>query len=204
MIKTIIFDFGNIFINLDIEGFTKNAFKHLNIDEFSEEMIAFNSFYEQGLVSTNEFLEFYTENFPKLAEEDLVDIWNFMLKDFPQNRLAFLKGLKNTSKYKLILLSNTNELHINWIKEHVSFFEAFKSCFDAFYLSHEINLRKPNKDIFEFVLNKNTLKADECLFIDDNKDNIKTAEKLGLHVWNLNPETEDIITLFKTKKQLFD
>src|SRR5690606_22455386 len=169
-----------------------------------EEMIAFNSFYEQGLVTTNEFLEFYTENFPKLAEDDLVDIWNFMLKDFPQNRLDFLKELKNTSTYKLILLSNTNELHIEWIKEHVGFYEAFKSCFDVFYLSHEINLRKPNKDIFDFVLNKNTLKADECLFIDDNKDNIKTAEKLGLHVWNLNPETEDIITLFKTKKQLFD
>ncbi|PKQ44856.1 HAD family hydrolase [Confluentibacter flavum] len=203
MIKTIIFDFGNVFINLDIEGFTQNAFKHFKIDELSEEMMAFNSFYEQGLISTDEFLEFYTENFPKLSEEDLIGIWNFMLKDFPKHRLDFIKDLKQTSKYKLILLSNTNELHIEWIKKNVSFYEEFKNCFDAFYLSHDIHLRKPNRDIFEFVLNKNNLNAEDCLFVDDNKDNIKSANALHINTWHINPETEDITTLFKVKSHLF-
>ncbi|WP_100615567.1 HAD family hydrolase [Confluentibacter citreus] len=203
MIKAIIFDFGNVFINLDIEGFTQNAFKHFKIDAFSEEMIAFNSFYEQGLISTDEFLEFYTENFPKLTEEGLIDIWNFMLKDFPKHRLDFLKELKISSKYKLILLSNTNELHMDWIKKNVPFYEEFKNCFDAFYLSHEIHLRKPNRDIFEFVLKENNLIAKDCLFIDDNKDNIKTANALGIATWYINPETEDVTTLFKLKSHLF-
>ena len=203
MVKTIIFDFGDVFINLDIEGFTQNAFKHFKIREFSEEMIAFNSFYEQGLISTNEFLEFYMENFPKFSKEELIDIWNFMLKDFPKHRLDFIKELKESSKYKLILLSNTNELHIDWIKGSIPFYEAFKNCFDAFYLSHDIQLRKPNRDIFEFVLKENNVNANDCLFIDDNEDNIKTADSLGITTWHINPKTDDITTLFKVKSHLF-
>ena len=123
MIKTLIFDFGNVFINLDIEGAAKYAFETLEIESFSEEMTAFNSFYEQGLISTEEFLEFYLENFPKLSKEDLVYTWNYMLKHFPKQRLEFLKTIKASSKYKLILLSNTNELHIDSVKESISFYD---------------------------------------------------------------------------------
>ncbi len=200
MIKTLIFDFGNVFINLNIENATKNALKKFQIESFSEEMIAFNRLYEMGLVSTNEFLEFYTENFPELSKNDLIEIWNFMLKDFPKYRLDFLKQLKASKKYKLILLSNTNELHINWIKKHVSFYNEFKNCFDSFYLSQDINLRKPNQDIFEFVINKNNLVANECLFIDDVKENTDAANLLGICTWNINPEKEDVIDLFTLYK----
>jgi len=203
MIKTIIFDFGNIFINLDIEGAHKLALETFKIEALSEEMLGFNSFYEQGLISTDEFLEFYSENFPKLSNEDLTGVWNFMLKDFPKKRLDFLKKLKKSSKFKLILLSNTNKLHINYIKKHIYFYEEFKNCFDAFYLSHEINLVKPNHDIFKFVLNENKLKTEECLFIDDNQDNIDAANTLKIKTWHINPDAEDVINLFETKKNLF-
>jgi len=159
MIKTLIFDFGNVFINLNIEAAQKHALEAFQIESLSEEMLGFNSFYEQGLISTDEFLEFYIENFPKLSKETLVDIWNIILKDFPKYRLDFLQDIKKTSKYNLILLSNTNALHIDFIKTHVPFFEEFKNCFDHFYLSHEINLIKPNPDIFEFVLNENNCSA---------------------------------------------
>ncbi|KAA5824748.1 HAD family phosphatase [Algibacter amylolyticus] len=203
MIKTIIFDFGNVFINLNIEAAHKHALEAFNIEALSDEMLGFNSFYEQGLISTEEFLDFYSQNFPKLSKQELIDIWNFMLKDFPESRLTFLKELKQSSKYKLILLSNTNELHIDFIKTNVSFYNEFKNCFDAFYLSHEINLVKPNQDIFNFVLNENKLKAEECLFIDDNKDNIEAANTLNIKTWLINPETEDVKNLFTTKKDLF-
>ena len=203
MINTIIFDFGNVFINLDIPGAQKHALETFNIESLSEEMVAFNSFYEQGLISTEEFLDFYTGNFPNLSKEELTDVWNFILKDFPESRLEFLQNLKKSKKYNLILLSNTNDLHINWIKKNVSFYNEFKNCFDKFYLSHEINLVKPNQDIFEFVLEENNLKANECLFIDDNESNINTAVSLKLKTWHINSENEDVITLFKTKSQLF-
>ncbi len=203
MIKSIVFDFGNIFLNLDIDGATQNALKLFKLKKFPEEMIAVNSLYEQGLISSEEFMEFYSDNFPNIPEEKLIDNWNYMLKDFPENRLDFLKELKKSSKYKLILLSNTNEIHINWVKENIAFYEDFKNCFDKFYLSHEIMLRKPNADIFEFVLKENNLEAKHTLFIDDNSENISSAKKLGYRVWHINPENEDVITLFKTKKELF-
>ena len=145
MIKTIIFDFGDVFINLDKVGAKKHALTLFQEDSFPEDMIAFNVLFEQGLISTKEFLEFYLENFPNLNEEQILEAWNYILKDFPQHRLEFLQNLKIENKYKLILLSNTNELHINWIIENISFYEEFKASFDEFYLSHEINLRKPNK-----------------------------------------------------------
>ncbi|MDB4402337.1 HAD family phosphatase, partial [Algibacter sp.] len=94
MINTIIFDFGNVFVNLDIEAAHKHALETFQIESLSEEMLGFNSFYEQGLISTDEFLEFYSENFPKLSKEALIDIWNFMLKDFPESRLDFLKAIQ--------------------------------------------------------------------------------------------------------------
>lgn len=203
MIKAIIFDFGNIFLNLDIEGALQNALDLFKLDAVPEEMNAINCLYEQGLISTDEFIEFYTKNYSNIPKETLIDTWNFMLKDFPQYRLNFLKVLKASSKYKLILLSNTNHMHIHWVKKNIPFYNDFKNCFDAFYLSHEIKLRKPNTDIFEFVLKEGSLKAENTLFIDDNIDNTEAAKKLGLHVWNLDPKTEDVITLFKTKKDLF-
>lgn len=203
MIKALIFDFGNVFINLDIEGAEQFALKNFQIDTLSEDILAFNSLYEQGLMDTDEFLRAYSENFPDLSKDNLVEIWNFMLKDFPKHRLDFIKKLKSTSKYKLILLSNTNDMHISWIKQNVPFFPDFKSCFDAFYLSHEINLSKPDPAIFKFVLKENNLKPDECLFIDDNAHNIESANQLGFYTWHIDPKTEDVSTLFETKKNLF-
>ena len=203
MIKTLIFDFGNVFINLKLEEAVKNAFNILEINEFSEEMISFNALYEQGLITTNEFIEFYLDNFPELTEEKMIDIWNFMIEDFPKHRFEFLEKLKTENNYNLILLSNTNELHINWIKENITFYKKFKACFNKFYLSHEIQFRKPNNDIFEFVLNENNLEGNECLFIDDTKENTDTAEKLGIHCWNIDETTEDVVDLFKTKSDLF-
>ena len=202
-IKTIIFDFGDVFINLDKVGAMQNALTLFELDEFPEDLIAINTLYEQGLISSEEFIEFYTDNFPKLSKETITEAWNFILKDFPEARLEFLKNLKKENKYKLILLSNTNDIHINWVKDHVPFYEEFKNCFDQFYLSHEIYLRKPNADIYEFVLNQNNLKAEECLFIDDTKDNTDAASKLGIHVWNIDETKEDITNLFSTKKDLF-
>lgn len=203
MIKNIIFDFGDVFINLDKKGAMTNALTLFEMDILSDEIHAINALYEQGLISTDEFLEFYLDNFPKLDRDSLLESWNCILKDFPNHRLDYLRQLAANKKYKLILLSNTNELHINWVKENVDFYEEFKSNFDAFYLSHEIQLRKPNTNIYEFVLNENNIKAEESLFIDDTEENIISASKLGIHTWHINPETDDVTSLFSTKSELF-
>ena len=102
-----------------------------------------------------------------ISETEAISLWNSLILNFPLHRLDFIKALAEQKKYKLILLSNTNELHIKHIKEHVSFYNEFKACFDAFYLSHEIGLRKPNANVYEFVLAQNNSNPDDCFFIDD-------------------------------------
>lgn len=203
MINTLIFDFGNVFIDLDIENGFHESLKTLGISALSEDIIDINKRYEVGAISTDDFINFYAEKFPHLTKAELINLWNIILKDFPKYRLDFLKRLKSEGKYKLILLSNTNELHINWIKENISFYEDFKNCFDAFYLSHDINLRKPNADIFEFVLNTNNLNPENCIFIDDNADNVTTAKRLDIKTWHITPYKEDVINLFSSHKHLF-
>jgi len=73
MIKTIIFDFGDVFINLDKEGAMTNALEIFEMDELSEDLIAINALYEQGLLSTDEFIDFYRENFPKLSKQEIIE-----------------------------------------------------------------------------------------------------------------------------------
>ncbi|MFD2561783.1 HAD family hydrolase [Aquimarina rubra] len=202
MIRTIIFDFGDVFINLDKRATLKELSK-LGIDSLDKDSEIINESYETGEISTLEFINYYRKLLPNTSEKQLIDAWNAILKDFPKHRLEFIQKLASSNTYQLILLSNTNELHINWIKEHISFYSDFKSCFDAFYLSHEIHLRKPNEDIFQFVLQTHNLKPSETLFIDDTTANTNTAKKLGIHIWNNNPITEDITDLFTIKSNLF-
>lgn len=203
MINTLIFDFGDVFINLDKVGAMKKALNLFELESFPEELIAINSLYEQGLLSTEEFIEFYQDNFPHLSKEIILETWNCILKDFPKHRLDFIQNLAKEKKYNLILLSNTNELHISWIKSNVSFYENFKNCFHKFYLSHEIGLRKPNANIFQFVLEQDNLKPESCLFIDDTKENTDMASQMGFITWHIDETSEDIVNLFEIKKELF-
>ncbi|WP_109298962.1 HAD family phosphatase [Aquimarina sp. AU474] len=202
MIKTIIFDFGDVFINLD-KAATIREFSKLGTFEMTLELLKINNQYEVGQISTQEFIQTYKNIFPKASKNELIDAWNAILLDFPRHRFDFIKNLASQQKYNLILLSNTNDLHIKWIKENVPFYEEFKSSFDTFYLSHEIKLRKPNIDIFEFVLNQHQIKPSETIFIDDTKENTDSAKRIGIHTWNNNPKTEDITNLFTIKSNLF-
>ncbi|WP_334055532.1 HAD-IA family hydrolase [Polaribacter sp. P097] len=196
MIKNIIFDFGDIFINLDKQG-TYKAMAELGVTEISQEMILVYHNYEKGLISTDEFIQFY-ENKVNLKREDLVNAWNAVLLDFPESRLKFILELAQSKKYRLFLLSNTNDLHIKWIQDSVgaAFYNQFKSSFEQFYLSHEIHFRKPDTEIYEFVLQQNNLVAEETLFVDDLKENTDSAKQLGIHVWNLDPSKEEVSELF--------
>jgi putative hydrolase of the HAD superfamily len=201
MIKNIVFDFGDIFINLDKNRFAKEL-QQLGISQESEEMLPVFHQYEKGLISTEKFIAFFEEKLG-VPSEKLLKAWNSILLDFPKERLSFIKELAKSKKYRLFLLSNTNDLHISWIKNNwgLVLYNSFKICFEQFYLSHEINLRKPNDTIYKFVLNTNNLIAEETFFIDDTKENTEAAKMLGISVWNLMPGEEDVLELF-TKKHL--
>lgn len=201
MIKTLLFDFGDVFLTLDKSATAKHL-KRFGITELNKEMIIKNQAYEMGLIPTKDFISYYTEKFPQLSELDFIHAWNSMLVDFPKHKLAFLKNLAADDQFELILLSNTNDLHIQWVEENIAIFPEFKACFDAIYLSHEIEFRKPNEDIFKFVLENHSRKPEEILFIDDTKENTDVAEKLGFKTWNLQAGNEDVVDLFNVNRHL--
>ncbi|MFY0629314.1 MAG: HAD family phosphatase [Flavobacteriaceae bacterium] len=201
MIKNIVFDFGDVFINLDKEA-TILELHALGVKEITDSMVDIYQGYEIGKYSTKEFTAEFTAMFPEISSEEFIRSWNAILKDFPLHRLEFLKELTASNKYRLFLLSNTNDLHIKWIQQDwgLELYEEFKSCFEQFYLSHEIEMRKPNADIYEYVLNENNLAAEETIFIDDTKENTDAANALGIKVWNINPASEDVVNLLAQKE----
>ena len=204
MIKTIIFDFGGVFVNLNKEA-TQIELATLGVHNFSDEMVQNNMLYEKGLISSEEFIFFYKDQFPGTTYNWLRNAWNSVMLDFPEHRLEFIESLFNENKFMLILLSNTNVIHFQKVIEQMGEekYLRFKNSFHSFYLSHEIKMRKPEKEIFRFVLKTHTLEPDECLFIDDTRTHTDIANKLGIHIWNIHSENEDIVTLFDTKSDLF-
>lgn len=184
-----------MFINLDKPA-TQEHLEDFGIHQLDDFILQLNNQYEKGEISTDSFVKGYLNTYPNLTKEAFVTAWNSILKDLPTYRLEFLQQLKKEGKYRLFLLSNTNDLHINWVKSNVEFYDKFKACFEKFYLSYEMNLRKPEAAIFQYVLNQNQLVPAETLFIDDTEEHILSAKSLGIHTWHLDPKADDVSQLF--------
>ena len=198
MINAIIFDFGDVFINLDKQA-TLDGLKNLGISEWNSDLDHLNLQYEVGSISEEDFLSGIQKHSDNASIEDIREAWNSILADFPLYRLEFLQML--SKKYRLFLLSNTDAIHIDTFeqKSGTSFYSDFYQCFEKVYFSFEIGMRKPNPDVYSFVLDQNGLQAKHTLFIDDKKENTDAAAALGLHIWNLQVGKEDVVDLFEKK-----
>ncbi len=198
MINTIIFDFGDIFINLEKEA-TIAEFKKLGLDGPNEELLVMNDLFERGKISEQQFIDGFNKFIPNADVHDIRKAWNSVIGEFPLYRLEFLQMLSN--KYRLFLLTNTDAIHISRF-EHmvgVSFFSDFYQCFEKVYYSFEMGMRKPEEQIFNHILKKHDLSPKRTLFIDDKKENTDAAAALGIQVWNLQVGEEDVVDLFDKK-----
>lgn len=198
MINAIIFDFGDIFINLDKQA-TIDGLQKLGLSKWNADLDQLNQQFEMGLISQEEFLLGFQKEIPNASIEEILTAWNAILLDFPLYRLEFLQML--SKKYRLFLLSNTDSIHIETFEQRTgaSFYSDFYQCFEKVYFSFEIGMRKPNPEIYNYVLNKHDLSAKRTLFIDDKKENTDAAQSIGLQVWNLQVGQEDVVHLFDKK-----
>ncbi|NOT37749.1 MAG: HAD family phosphatase [Saprospiraceae bacterium] len=196
-IKNIIFDFGNVLLNIDEQrSFDKlnellDAEKCKDLDE-----IVIHPF-ERGEFSEEAFFNRLQRRSKKVLNGDLYyEAWNAMLQDFPANRIRFLQELRG--RFKIFILSNTNITHLRNVKRRIKIdhnIDDFDSYFDKCYYSHLIHMRKPEKRIYEFVLEDSNIKADETLFIDDKQENLVPAKELGIYTYCHSP-SEDISEVF--------
>jgi len=198
MINTIIFDFGDIFINLEKEKAVEE-FKKLGLDGPNDELLLMNDQFEKGKISEVDFIQGFQKFIPQADLLEIRKAWNAVIGDFPLYRLEFLQMLSR--KYRLFLLTNTDSIHINRFEHMVgmSFFSDFYQCFEKVYYSYEMGMRKPDPAIFSYILNKHDLSPKRTLFVDDKKENTDAAASLGIHVWNLQVGQEDVVDLFEKK-----
>jgi epoxide hydrolase-like predicted phosphatase len=192
-IKNIIFDLGGVVIDIDFE-LTFNAFAQLankSTHETKEIMGELNIWdqYERGALTDQKFIDTIRASLELTqTDEEIIVAWNALLLELPKSRIDLVKEIN--AKYDTYVLSNTSNIHIegvNKILEESTGHQDLKEVFGKIYYSYEINRRKPDLDIYEFVLEDAGLKAEETLFLDDNLDNIIAAQKMGIQTIHVHP-----------------
>jgi putative hydrolase of the HAD superfamily len=201
LIKNIIFDFGGVLLDIDY-SLTMEAFARLNplarnIFTQANQIDLFDDF-EVGRLSP----ELFRSRLRKVLEFDgddreLDTAWNALLLNLPKSRIDFILKLK--ARYRTFLLSNTNAIHkVEFDRTIARDIDGkyFSSAFEKIFYSHEIGLRKPHPEVFQFVLKENQLVAEETIFIDDSEQHIIGARSLGLQTVHLKPplRIEDVFT----------
>jgi putative hydrolase of the HAD superfamily len=135
---------------------------------------------------------------PGTSDQQIIDAWNSILLDLPEERLFILE--KAAENHRIFLLSNTNDIHIQefnhyLLNEHN--LPSLEPFFESLYLSYEVGLRKPDPKIFEYVLQDAGLDPATTLFIDDSIQHIQAAHELGIVTHHL--VNQSIVDLLEDK-----
>lgn len=201
-IEAIIFDLGGVIINL-YEERTFKAFAELGGMPLEEVLTLatkedYFKKYETGEIDDPTFRAHIRESLLYEGPEEYIDeSWNAMLGTIPKAKFELLDKLR--ANYKLLVMSNTNAIHVRrflQIADHISPHKGFYEYFDKVYLSNEIGERKPNVGAWQIILDEQSINAEKMLFIDDKLENIEAARQLGLQVFH-NPNPDDWMKLFE-------
>jgi glucose-1-phosphatase len=195
-IKNIVFDLGNVLLNLDFDASIR-AFQKLGLNSEvvnKQQAYADPIFYEleTGKTTPEEFRIQVRRilNNPEATDQQIDDAWCAMIRDIPEKRVEMLKVL--AKNYDVYLFSNTNAIHIKRL--HKEFREMygieFPSLFVKDFYSHEIHERKPDLNSYLKVIELSGIIPAKTLFVDDLEKNILGAEKAGLKTFWLKEGTE--------------
>jgi len=203
-ISTIIFDLGGVLINLDLVRCIQR-FKELGVQNFEDKLSNFGQKgfflqFEKGGIDIPEFCnEVRKLAAVPLTDQQIIDAWCLFLVDIPDYKMELLLKLKQ--RYRLLLLSNTNPIHIeiSTAREFERFGRKMEDVFDKCYFSYDMKMAKPDAEIFEALLADAGAKPEECLFLDDGPKNIEQATRLGIRSY-LVDVNEDLSKLVGTKQ----
>jgi epoxide hydrolase-like predicted phosphatase len=198
-VKAVIFDLGGVIVDLAVDK-TIQAFSNLSGRSVTEVQYLYSQHlgfvaYEKGKMTDQDFRQMLRELFStQVSDAQLDAAWNAMLVDLPLQKLQWLTELKKN--FQIYALSNTNHIHINYVNEVMLKGEPLDNYFHRCYYSHHVHMRKPDVEIYEYVLSHAGLVPHEALFLDDNPDNIKTAKALGIQAVQVN-HPDEVYTLVK-------
>ena len=178
-IEALLFDLGKVLIdfNFDTGLQALQACCSMSRDEFHQ--VVFDKRwirrYERGEISTSQYHTYLCETANlKMEFPDFCQTWSSVfLPDLIVSE-ELLKALKR--RYPLILISNTNEAHIEYIREKYRVLEYF----DSHILSYQVGSLKPDAKIFEYAIAASGHQPESLFFTDDREENILAAERLGM------------------------
>ena len=178
-IQAILFDMGNVLLFFNAKTSSKAFSEATGLSEEEIWELFFVSElekrYTRGEVSSKDFYEQINRYFPKKIDfQTFGRLWNEI---FVENlEMDVLLG-KLKKHYPLYMISNTNDLHFEYIKQN---FKITKH-FTGFFPSHEVGHRKPNPAMFQHVLKEIKLKSEETVFIYDMIEFVNSAKQLGMN-----------------------
>ncbi len=181
-IKNIIFDLGNTLVYFDLGYFYSGVAereKRLNAAKFKKFIIKNRLDIKliTGRLNHKDFFRKLKRKFDlKIGYNDFIYFYSDIFW-VNENMKRFLEKISRVKKYKLFLLSNTDSPHINFIDKNFPFIKIIKNR----VLSYKINMAKPDKKIFKYTIDKFKLLPEETVLIDDIKENLLSAQKLGIN-----------------------
>ena len=202
-INTIIFDIGNVLIDIDYEVMVAEFEKIATVDfhqivAYSHQDRVFDQ-YEKGLISSAQFRDTLRRYLrPAVTDEEIDNAWNSILIHYPPAKFELLKKLGD--QYRVFALSNINELHLAAIDVQVQNLfgaEDMSMYFEYAYYSHQMGLRKPETEIYKRVLQDSSLDPATTLFIDDKLENTNAAAALGIRAFHLT-DRDALMSLFNS------
>lgn len=192
-IRNIIFDLGGVLVDLDfIAPMTEFRKLGANLDMFNyHDVISDPVFrhFETGLITPAEFRDHIRVKLgkPDLPDNDIDHAWCSILGSVPQQKVSLLQHL--VSRFRLFLYSNTNIIHISYLKKRFLAEHAIEleSLFERSFYSHDLHDRKPQLSGYEKIFAIAGILPQETLFVDDFIQNIEAAKSMGIRVFHYIP-----------------
>jgi putative hydrolase of the HAD superfamily len=178
MIKTILFDFGNVVAFFDHERAIRRLMAHTDLtpEEMFQVMYDNNLEYryECGEATTEEVFAVAQARGLRCSRDEFVDAFCDIFWDNPP--MADLVPRLKRNGYRLVLASNTNPAHYERYRKQ---FKETLAHFDAIAVSHEAGARKPHPKFFAHAHSLAGCERNECVFVDDLMDNVSGAKEFG-------------------------
>lgn len=202
-IKVLLFDLGGVVIDIDpkiaiselkkISSKTATEFKEMDYryETFNSDLSKFFNAYEKGEISDQSFRDGLRSagNFD-LDDEKIDEIWNLVIVKIHSDILELILQLKK--KYSIMILSNTNSIHKYFFNKLCSDLhgKTFDKLFDNVFYSFELKCRKPDKEIYDKVVEESKYLPREIIFFDDMKENLVECKKMGMSTYHVKSTLE--------------
>ncbi|KEY57242.1 glucose-1-phosphatase [Serratia sp. DD3] len=176
-----IFDLGNVIVDIDFKrvlGVWSNL-SGVPLATLSDRFSMGEIFqqHERGEVSDEEFAEkLCAEMGIGLSFEQFAAGWQAVFVSLRPEVIDIMHRLRSEG-HRVVVLSNTNRLHCDYWPQH---YPEVAEAADHLYLSQDIGMRKPDANIYQYVLKAENTPADQAVFFDDVAANVAAAKALGI------------------------